>query len=144
MSYVVVCKEDNIYIVRVYKEFIQNFDIYDTDNILELFKSILMKLKSKYKINGLCYIDVYVNEKYGMIIEINNVYKYDDEMDIKISFHVDSIFMNEINFDVNDIDCYEEIYYYDDKYYANYDIVHDSNIIYKNSLDIINNGIRIK
>ena len=101
-------------------------------------------LKDKYKVSGLCCIDVYANEYFGIIIEVNNIYKYDDEIDIKVSFHIDSFFLVEINFDIDDMDNYDEIYYYNGKYYANYKNICDSNIIYDGSLEIVNKGIRIK
>lgn len=112
------------------------------DSILELFKGVLGKLKDKYKISGLCIIDVYVSEIFGMIIEVNNVYKYQNEIDVKITFHIDSIFMMEI--DIDDLNNYDEIYYYKEKYFTNYNKDIDSNIIYKDSLDIVNKGIRLK
>lgn len=138
----IINKYEDLFVVKIYKDCVNNFDIYDMDSILDLFKVVLGKLKDKYDINGLCYIDVYVNDCFGMIIEINNIYKYRGDIDIKVTFHIDSIFMMEINFD--EIDDYEDIYYYCDKYYTNYNSKVDSNVIYKDSLDILNSGIRIR
>lgn len=140
----VISKSGDLFIIRIYKDMIHDFDMYDTDSILELFKIFLVRLKDKYGVSGLCSIDVYVNEKFGVIVEVNNICKYDDEIDVKVSFHIDSFFLVEINFDIDDIDNYDEIYYYKGKYYANYNNVCDSNIIYANSLDIVNKGIRVK
>lgn len=140
----IISRNGDLFIIKIYKDNIQNFDMYDTDSILELFKSFLVKLKDKYKVSGLCCIDVYANEYFGIIIEVNNIYKYDDEIDIKVSFHIDSFFLVEINFDIDDMDNYDEIYYYNGKYYANYKNICDSNIIYDGSLEIVNKGIRIK
>lgn len=140
----IISKDGNLFIVKIYKENINDIDIYDTDKILELFKSFLVILKDKYKISGLCDINVYINDDYGMILEINNLYKYDDEIDIKISFHIDALFMIEINFDIDNYDDYDEIYFYNNKYYTNYKNIYDSSVIYKDSLEIINSGIRIK
>lgn len=140
----IIIKDGNLFIVKIYKENINDIDIYDTDKILELFKSFLVILKDKYKISGLCDINVYINDDYGMILEINNLYKYDDEIDIKISFHIDALFMIEINFDIDNYDDYDEIYFYNNKYYTNYKNIYDSSVIYKDSLEIINSGIRIK
>ena len=138
----IISKNGDLFIVKVYREYVNNFDIYDMDSILELFKGVLGKLKDKYKISGLCIIDVYVSEIFGMIIEVNNVYKYQNEIDVKITFHIDSIFMMEI--DIDDLNNYDEIYYYKEKYFTNYNKDIDSNIIYKDSLDIVNKGIRLK
>lgn len=138
----IISKNGDLFIVKVYREYVNNFDIYDMDSILELFKGVLGKLKDKYKISGLCIIDVYVSEIFGMIIEVNNVYKYQNEIDVKITFHIDSIFMMEI--DIDDLKNYDEIYYYKEKYFTNYNKDIDSNIIYKDSLDIVNKGIRLK
>lgn len=140
----IISRDGNLFIIKIYKENIYDFDIYDTNDITDLFKDILIKIKKKYKINGLCDIDVYINDKYGMIMEINNIYKYGKDLDVKISFHIDSYFMNEIEFDIDDIDDYLEVYYYNNKYYTICDRIRDSDIIYKDSFNIINKGIRIK
>lgn len=137
----IINKNDDLFIIKVYKECVNNFDIYDMDSILDLFKIVLGKLKEKYNISGLCIIDVYINDSFGMIIEVKNIYKYQDEIDVKITFHVDSIFMMEIN--AYDCEEYDEIYFYEDRYYTCYNKNVDSNVIYKDSLDIVNKGIRL-
>lgn len=137
----IISKNDNLIIVKVFREHITDIDIYDVEMVCDFFKNLLIKIKKKYDIRGLCYIDVYTNNEFGMIIEIDNIYQYDDEVDIKISFHIDALFMKEV-VDIDNIE--NEIYYYKDKYYACYDGISDSNIIYKNSLEIIDKGIRVK
>ena len=138
----IINKCDNLFVVKIYKELVNNFDIYDMDSILELFKIVLGKLKNKYNICGLCIIDVYVNDLFGIIMEINNIYKYKGDIDIKVTFHIDSVFMMEI--DSKDIDNYNDIYYYNNKYYTGYNNNLDSCIVYKDSLDIINSGIKLR
>ena len=140
----IINREDNLFIIKIYREKIKDINIYDIDSISDLFKDIIIKLKKKYSLNGICDIDVYVNDKYGMIIEVNNIYKYGKDLDVKISFHIDSYFMMEIDYGVNDINCYKEVYYYKNKYYVPYDVSNDCNVIYKECYDIINKGIRLK
>lgn len=138
----IVKREGNLFIVKLYKEVIVGFDMYDKECVAELFKEILITLKNKYGIRGLCNIDVYTNDYYGMIIEIDNLYQYSDEIDVKIRFHIDAYFMVEIqDIDMDELDC---VYYYKKKYYAPYDGISDSTIVYKDYLDIINKGIRVK
>ena len=91
---------------------------------------------------GLCYIDVYVNNNIGMIIEIDNIYGEDNNViNSKIKFHMNSIFLCEI--DYTD-DYIKDIYYYEGKYYTFYNNEIDSNIIYRDCLKIIKNGVKIK
>ena len=101
-----------------------------------------MKLRDKYNISGLCVIEVYVNKYYGMIVEVDNIYNYGNELDVKIKMHIDYLFMNEINndqiFEVSD--CY----LYNNKYYSNYNYLFDSAVVYKDVNKIIKNGIKIK
>ena len=138
----VICKEDNLFIIKIFKNYLNDIDIYDKDSIVSLFRDILFKLNKKYDLCGLFDIKVYINDDYGMIMEVNNIYKYDDEIDVKINFNIDSIFLYEIN---NECDSKGNVYYYDGKYYSDYvDGYYDSYVIYKDSLDIIRKGIKIK
>ena len=140
----IINNDGSLFIIKIYKESIDNFDLFDIDNVTDIFKDILVKIKRKYNVSGLCDIDVYVNYDFGMIIEINNVYKYGKDIDVKIRFHIDSYFMNEIDFDPDAINLYADLYYYNNKYYTMYNKLWDSNIIYKDCEDIVNKGIRIK
>ena len=136
----IINRDGDLYIVKVYKTCIKDIDIFDIDDVTSLFKDILFKIKKKYDIRGLCEIEVFVNDVFGLIIEINNIYKYDDDVDIKIKFHLDCIFMNEIY----NIDEVNECYLYKDKYYSIYNESFDSNVIYHDCNKIIKKGIRIK
>ena len=134
-------KEDKFILVKIYKSYLNNFDIYDKEKIMDLFKGIFIKVKKKYNLSGLFDVYIYVNESYGMIIEIKNVYLYDNESDIKIKVHLDSVFLIEIfNHEILD---YDEVYYYKDKFYGIYKNVCDRNIIYKNTDIIMSNGMKI-
>ena len=134
-------KEDKFVLVKIFKTYLDNFDIYDKEQIMNLFKNIFIKVKKKYNLSGLFDVDIYVNEDYGMIIELRNVYFYDNECDIKIKVHLDSIFLMEVfNYEILD---YDDVYYYKDKFYTSYNENNDKIVIYKNSDKIINNGIKI-
>ena len=127
--------------VKIYKSYLNDFDIYNKDNIIELFKDIFITIKDKYNLLGLFDVDIYVNEEYGLIIEIHNICSYDFEIDVKINVHLDSLFLSEIN--SNDIlDC-NDVYYYNDKFYGLFKEFSDRDVIYKNTNIIINNGIKI-
>ena len=137
----IIYQEDDYFKVIIYREYIPDFDIFDKDKIGELFKDILITLEKKYNLSGLLDIDVYENLEYGLVMEIRNVVEYYDEIDVKIHFHLDSIFMCEI--DSNDIILYDDIYYYKDKFYSLYNKKIDSNVIYKDCYEIIDKGIKI-
>ncbi|MBR3161104.1 MAG: hypothetical protein IKF19_00030 [Bacilli bacterium] len=138
----IIINDDNKYIIKLLKSKIKNVDIYNVDDISTLFKNILIKLRRKYNINGLCLIEVYVNNNYGMIIEIDNVYSYGNEIDVKIKIHIDSLFMSEI--DIEQIDEICKCYLYNNKYYTDYNCLFDSDVVYKNIDKIIKDGIKIK
>lgn len=128
-------------IVKVFKDMLDNFDVYNKEQIFSLFKDIFIKVKNKYNLSGLFDINVYVNEDYGMIIEILNLCYYKGEIDVKIRFHLDSVFLTEIN--VDEILDYDEVYYYMNKFYGNYKNYSDSEIIYKDIDIILNDGIKV-
>ena len=138
----IISREDNLFIIKIFKDYLNDIDIYDKDSIVSLFRDILLKLRKRYRLEGLFNIKVYINDDYGMIMEVDNVYKYKDEIDVKISFNIDSIFLYEV---CDYSNSKGSIYYYNDKYYSDYmNDYCDSEIIYKDSLNIINEGIRIK
>lgn len=136
----IIRKKNNIFIIKILKEKLNNFNIFNQDNIKELFQNILTKIKEKHDLNGLLNIDVYLNEYYGMIIEIKPIYYYKNEIDMKIHFHLDCIFLSEIN--TKELTKLKNTYLYRNKYYTIYKNIADSNIIYKTN-DILEKGIKI-
>lgn len=127
--------------MKIYKSYLNDFDIYNKDNIIDLFKDIFITIKDKYNLLGLFDVDIYVNDEYGLIIEINNICSYDFEIDVRINVHLDSLFLVEIN--SNEILDYNDIYYYNDKFYGLFKEFNDKGVIYKNTNIIINDGIKI-
>ena len=138
----IVSKEDDFYIIKVFKDEIKNVDIYDIDFISAFFKDIFIKLKCKYAINGFCNVEVFVNKDYGMIIEINNFNKLGNEVDVKIKFYIDSIFLNEVDYD--SLEYCDDCYFYNGRYYTFYKDLYDSEVIYSDTYKIIKRGIKIK
>ena len=136
----IISKCDNLFIVHILKNNIGNINIFDIENVTSFFKKIIMIIKNKYDIKGFCNIFVYYDDKYGMILEIDNYCNYMVELDIKIEFHLENNFMIEID----DIDSYDNVYYYRGKYYTNYRDDSDNEIIYKDTFKIIYNGLKIK
>lgn len=137
----VVREKNNSWLIKIYKNELNDFDIYDKEQVLELFKSIFMKIKDKYKLFGLLEADIYVNDDYGMIIQIDSICFFRGEIDIKVNIHLDKIFLMEISsYDILD---YDEVFCYKDKFYGKFKAFGDSNVIYKNVDEIINKGIKI-
>ena len=136
----IITKNGDLYIIYIYKS--HDIDIFNYDEISFLLKKVFNKLKTKYNLKGLCNVDIYLNDEYGMIMEIKNIDRDLEYFDIKVCFHLDSLFLNEIAYTYNN--DYDEIYYYNDKYYTIYNKNIDSNVIYKDVLTIINKGIKIK
>ena len=137
----IIRKYDDYYLVKVFNKILNSFNIYDIDSIKIFFGSIFKNLNAKYKLSGLYNVDVYVNELYGMIIEIVSIDKYFSDIDMRINIHLNNYFLVEIC--NNDILDYEDVYYYKGKFYGNYKDLCDSEIIYKNTDEIINNGIKV-
>ena len=138
----IIRKEDNLFVIKIFKNYLNGVDIFDKESIISLFKDILTKLNKKYDLCGFFDISVYINDNYGMIMEIYNVRKYEGEIDVKINFNIDCIFLYEIN-DI--IDSTGSIYYYNDKYYSDcISDCYDSYVMYKESIGIINNGVKVK
>ena len=136
----IIRKIDGIYIIKIPNDNLKDFDYFNQEKIIKLFEKIIKKIKKRYSINGLLDIDVYINEYYGIIMEINPIYSLYNEIDMRIHFHLNNIFMTEIN--ENEINNKKEVYYYNNKYYSIYNGIEDSNIIYKVE-KILEKGIKI-
>lgn len=136
----IINKCDNLFIVHILKNNMENINIFDVENMFTFFKRIIMIVKNKYDIRGFCNIFVYYDDNYGMILEIDNYDSYMEELEVKIEFYLENTFMIEID----DVDDYDNVYYYKGKYYTNYKYDSDNRIIYKDTFDIIYNGLKIK
>lgn len=136
----IIRKIDNTYIIRIINNNIDINELYNQEKVSKLFKEIILKIKEKYNIKGLLDINVYTNNNYGMIIEIEVIYPELDEIDMHIHFYIDTIFLTEIN-DL-DILSKKEVYYYNNKFYTIYNTLSDSPIIYKTE-DILEKGIKV-
>lgn len=136
----IIRKKDNRFIVKLIKNEILDFDVFNQQKIKELFKKIILTLKKKYNIGGILKVDTFLNEYYGMIIEMETLYNDTNEIDMKISFHLDTIFLYELNDE--EIKSEKNIYYYKNKYYGIYQKPIDSNIIYKTDT-ILEKGIKV-
>jgi len=98
---------------------------FDDENILEeYFRELFRILNKKYniKLNGYYNVDVYKDNNYGIILEIENeeldYYNYFNQVDMKINISKFDTFLYEINYDFVDrikknIICYQ----YKDKLY---------------------------
>lgn len=138
----IIQKLDDYYIVKIFKEKLGDFNPFDKSCIEKLFQGILKKLLKRYSIHGLIDADIYFDRLYGMIIELREVYDYFDDIDLKIHFHLDSVFLVEID---DDIKSLKDVYYYQGKYYKTYDKMIDSPVVYRDSecIEIMEKGIHL-
>ena len=140
------------YLIKVSSDNLKDFNIFDKNDIKELFQDIFKKMLKMYDLKGLVKVDIYVNNEYGIIMELRCMDSYFDsfdfidtnyldEIDVKIRVHFNDLFL--INIDSNSLDEYEDVYYHKGKFYTKYKVLSDSEVFYKNIDDIINNGIKI-
>ena len=137
----IIRKVDDYFLIKIYQEQLGNINVFDSESIKDFFQNIFEKLGKKYKLKGLVDVDVYVDLDYGMIIEIHPICDYFDDIDMKIHIHLGSIFLVKIN--MNDILDYDDVYYYKGVFYGNYLGLCDNEIIYKDTKDIVQKGIKV-
>ena len=137
----VIRKCDDYFLIKIFKDNIGDFNIFDMDSVKELFQSIFDKLRIKYDLHGLIDVDVYVNDRYGLIIELYPIDSYFDEIDMRIKMHLKDVFL--VSIDSNSILDYEDVYYYEGKFYGTYSGNNDSEVFYKNIEDIMLKGIKV-
>lgn len=137
----IIQKLNNCFLIKISKSEVGDLNIFDIDDIKGLFKSIFTKLKKKYDLHGQIDAEVYVNNNYGLIIELYLIDDFFEEIDIRIKMHLNSLFL--VNIDCYNILDYDEVYYYDGKFYGTYLENTDSDIIYKKTEKIIKDGIKV-
>ncbi len=136
----IIRKQDNTYIIKILKNTMKHNDYFNKEKIKNLFQKIILKIKEKNNISGLLDINVYINENNIMLIEIEEIASYFEEIDMRIHFHLDALFLQEIN--QEELKKQKEVYYLNNKYYSLYQNTRDSAIIYKTE-DILTKGIKI-
>ena len=151
--------DKNNFIAKISNEKLANIDIFNIEEVKEFTKIIFSNLVKKYNMKGEVEFNIYIDINYGIIIDIknNNYFTFDNNIDVKIIFHLNNIFLYEIDyFDILENTNIKKanIYYYKDKFYLelindinkeeyNY-LLESSNIIYNDkSIDIINKGIKL-
>lgn len=144
----IISKCDENFLIKIFKDSLEEFNIFDIESIKNLFQDIFKKMTKKWDLHGFYDADVYVNNEYGMIIELVPVNSYledfdnyFDEVDIKINVHLSNEFL--VLIDSNSILDYEDVYYYDGKFYGSYLGNCDNEVLYKDTDLIVNNGIKI-
>ena len=137
----IIRKCDDYFLVKVFKDSVGDFNIFDIDSLKKLFQIIFKEVKKKYDLHGLIDANVYVNEHYGIIVELQPIESYFDEIDIRIKIHLGNVFL--VSVDSNSILDYEDVYYYKDKFYGTYLENSDTEVFYKNTEEIIEKGIKI-
>lgn len=137
----IIRKCDEYFLIKVFDEYLGDFNIFDVNDIKVFFRELFKKLIKKYDLHGLIDAYLYINNDYGMIIELYELDSYFDDIDVKININFSDLFL--VNIDNKDILDYEDVYYYNGKFYGNYKKACDNEVLYKNTNEIINKGIKV-
>ena len=123
----------------------------ENSSIKELLTSIFDVLVNDYdfEINNNYNINIYINEVYGIIVELINeeIIKKEDTVHINLNVMNDKLFLYEIDDPLKYINS--EIYYYDDKYYLNVkkmdiNLLEYTTVIYDDTVyKILGRGVKI-
>lgn len=140
------------YVLFLSNGYIGSID-YDSKEEIGLYlKKIIILLKESYNIvlNGFYCVNIYINDKLGMFIEIDNIEGYDSidlDVDLKITVHYDSdVYFKTLNFDI--VSRYDGVRFLDGNYYVNIDnvevfdimkIIEFGEFVYGDECDNINN-----
>ena len=135
----------------------QIIDICNQVKVKELTNEIIKKINKKNKLYGLTNLEIYQDINYGTIIKVKNdktIYYKKDEIEIKIIIHTDTPLLYKIDyFDIKK-DYKNKIYYYKNNFYLELEnkinkdkylkLLEVSEVIYEDTHQIINNGLKIK
>ena len=123
----------------------------ENSSIKELLTNIFDVLVNYYdfEINNNYNINIYINEVYGIIVELisEEIIKKEDTVHINLNVMNDKLFLYEIDDPLKYINS--EIYYYDDKYYLNVkkmdiNLLEYTTVIYDDTVyKILGRGVKI-
>lgn len=152
----IIVNDDINMIIFLNNEYLNKHN-YNDDDLESYFKELFLTLKNIYEIeiSGYYNIDVYIDKKYGVILELEKeeleyLDYYDNQVDMCITIH-NSNFL----YCLNDIDFFNQsIYVYKNKIYGllneeinNYEmglLMEYSEIEYKNGDNILKYGKRLE
>lgn len=136
--------------------FIFNLKKFDMDNINECIKNLVYKLKNTYKknISGFYNVNVFINDKIGVILDFDREDDFDffkDVVDLNVIVNDESKIYLKFN-DLFLLNKFDNVYFLDDKYYVNVDdvslrefyaILEDSEIIYGDKANEVNFALKV-
>lgn len=151
----IINKIDNTYIIKLINK---KIDIYNPNELENITKKIINKINKKNKLNNCIYLEFYLNDNYGTIINLKDyksTFIINNDKTVKITVHTENPFLYQIDyFDIKKNKLTKKnIYYYKNKFYLEINnninkkdylkILELSEVIYEDTLDIIDKGIKI-
>ena len=117
---------DDKYVIYLNNLYLGSVNLDNNTNITTYVKEVLMNLNDYYhiKLNGFYKVHVYINNNYGMIMDVNKISDYDDfgidNIELKVIINNNSkMYISTDNYDViKNFNCF---YIKDNKYYLNID-----------------------
>ena len=133
---------DNDYVIYLNNCYLKGLDLNDTKVITEYVKDLLIKLNEYYNIRlkGFYRLYVYINEYYGIILEVIGIDNYDefgiDDIELKVIVKNNcTMYLCTNNYDA--IKDFNSFYIKNNKYYININNFTDNFINYSEFFDII-------
>ena len=149
----IVSKINNYYEIKIINN---NIDIYNPLELQDITTKIYKYISKNNKLNKLIIVDIYPDNNYGIITTLKDYKKthFKDEIEVKINIHTTSSILYKIDyFNIENKKIKGKIYYYDNNFYLEIDkvlnsndylhILEESEIIYEQSDEIQNKGVKI-
>lgn len=149
----IIVSDDNFIIYRLKNK--ENIENLGKEEIEKYIKKTLLHIKKRYlsSISGFYNVTLYMNKKYGLILEVNKESDLDffpDLIDIKLKLERNALVYLKLDdyFLIKDY----ETYYYDNNFYVNIDDISDIDIVklsdyysltYGDNLDKIKGKLRL-
>lgn len=138
--------------IFINKLFYNNLDYNNKDDIVDIVKKYIIKLRYKLNLSGFYKVKVYVNKYVGLFIDIYKLeeIEFSNNIDLRVIVYLNEDVLFE-TYDYDLISNYDSIKFYNNKYYLKVDnninlnnIVEHGKYIYgKDVFKILNNGVFI-
>lgn len=149
----IINKIDNCYIIKLLNK---QIDIYNPIELETITTNLIKKINILNNLKNNIHLTFYIDTNYGTIIKLQDyqsAFTLNNDKTVKITIHNNTPFLYELDYFNAKKFLKQKIYYYQNKFYLKintnlntkdyYKLLELSEVIYEDTLDIIDKAIKI-
>lgn len=137
--------------IFINKEYFKDVNFQDKDNIIDIVKDLVLRLKNKLCMNGFYKVKAYVNERVGLFLDVLKIeeIEFSNNIDLRVIVCLNENVLFELE-DICDLPKNIKVRSFHNKYYIDiddvdnlYDILEFGRFVYGNELNKVLNGSKL-